>query len=385
MLRYLTAGESHGPCLTAVIEGLPAGIPLTADDIDRYLARRQQGYGRGGRMLIEQDRVRFSAGIRGGLTLGGPVALTLENRDWANWSEIMDPGTGADVQAKVVTRPRPGHADLAGGIKYRHRDMRNILERASARETAARVAVGAVAIKLLLLLDIEMVAHVVQIGEACVEREIAWLEIVENTPTSPVFCADGNAGAEMMAVIDRAKHAGDSLGGVFEVVVRHLPVGLGSHVHWDRRLDGRLAGALMSIPAIKGVEIGSGFRGAALPGSQVHDEIRFDSQRGYYRPTNRAGGLEGGITNGEHLVIRAAMKPIPTLMKPLGSVDIQTKETFQAAVERSDVCAVPAASVVGQAAVAWELAQAVIEKFGGDHMEEIRERLIKYGEYIRQV
>lgn len=420
MLRYLTAGESHGPALTAIIEGLPGGLALPEDYVNRQLARRQGGYGRGGRMRIEQDRVRFLAGVRGGFTLGSPLALYIENRDWASWQEIMDPGAAARLDQRVVTRPRPGHADLAGALKYGHRDIRNVLERASARETAARVAAGSVARRLLEELGIEIIGHVVRIGSAAAPE----LDLIREMPSappggagkgpgeaeeeggcgpgrpggspgvdlrrlreildaSPVYCFHRETAEAMMREIDRAREAGDSLGGVFEIRVYGLPPGLGSYVHWDRRLDGRLAGALMSIQAIKGVEIGLGFAGAALPGSQVHDEIFYSRERGFYRRTNRAGGLEGGVTNGEPLIVRAAMKPIPTLYKPLRSVDLISKEPFTASVERSDVCAVPAACVVGEAVVAWELAAACVEKFGGDTLQEMKTNYQQYLDYLK--
>ncbi|MGI9953187.1 chorismate synthase [Moorellaceae bacterium AZ2] len=383
MLRLLTAGESHGRGLVAIVEGIPAGVPLTAEFINARLARRQGGYGRGGRMAIEKDQVEILAGVRGGVTLGSPVALLLTNRDWENWREIMaaGPEAGKDRQ---VTRPRPGHADLPGGLKYRQEDLRNILERASARETAARVAAGAVAEALLEALGVELASHVVRIGPVEVKRCISFEEARE-AGRSAVYCADAEAETAMVAAIREAGERGDTLGGIFEVLARGLPPGLGSHVHWDRRLDGRLAQALMSIPAIKGVEIGEGFALAAKAGSQAHDEIGYSREKGFFHYTNRAGGLEGGITNGETLIVRAAMKPIPTLRRPLRSVDWLTKEEVLAEVERSDVCAVPAAAVVGEAMVAWVLAGAFLEKFGGDHLEEICTRLKQYWEYVRQV
>ncbi|KYH31352.1 chorismate synthase [Neomoorella mulderi] len=380
MLRYLTAGESHGRGLSVIVEGMPAGVPLTAEEINTWLARRQGGYGRGGRMSIERDRVEILAGVRGGYTLGSPVALFIANRDWANWQEIMAPGPEARAE-RVVTRPRPGHADLAGGLKYHQADLRNILERASARETAARVAAGAVAAALLKELGIELAAHVVRIGPVAVKGAVE-LSAARQAWGSPVYCADPEASRAMVAVIEEARQKGDTLGGVVEVLAAGVPAGLGSHVHWDRRLDGRLAQALMSIPAIKGVEIGAGFELASIPGILAHDAIAYREGQGFYHPTNRAGGLEGGMTNGEILVLRAAMKPIPTLMQPLPSVDFLTKKPATAAVERSDVCAVPAAAVVAWAAVAWVLAGAVMEKFGGDYLPEIKERMAAYREYL---
>jgi chorismate synthase len=370
MFRFLTAGESHGPCLTAVIEGLPAGLLLDLAAVNGDLARRQQGYGRGGRMKIEKDEAEVLSGLRFGHTLGSPLTLAIRNRDWANWQERMSPSGPAAGAA--VTAPRPGHADLAGIQKYKHNDIRNILERASARETAARVAVGAVARQLLEPLGITVAAHVVAIGGVAADRRAYGVaEIASLAAASPVSCADPAAGPLMVAAIDKAKAAGDTLGGIFEVVAGGMLPGLGSHVQWDRRLDTQLAAALMSIPAVKGVEIGEGFANADLPGSRAHDEIYYSADSGYYRQTNRAGGVEGGISTGEDLVLRAVMKPIPTLMAPLASVDIATKEATRANTERSDVCAVPAAAVVGEAVVAIVLAAAVLAKFGGDHLDDL--------------
>lgn len=385
MLRFLTAGESHGPCLTAIIEGMPAGLPISTAEINEQLTRRQGGYGRGGRMCIEQDQVQILSGVRGGRTLGSPITLLITNRDWPNWAEIMAPETGARLEERVVSRPRPGHADLSGAVKYRQADIRNILERASARETAARVAVGSVARQLLATLGVTVAGWVVRIGGVDYAVSEYTPTLIKQARLSPVYCPDAEASQRMMVEIDAAKAAGDTVGGLFEVVVFGLPMGLGSHVHWDRRLDGRLAGALMSIPGVKGVEVGLGFRAAQLHGSAVHDEIFYSPERGFYRETNRAGGLEGGMTNGEPVVLRAAMKPIPTLVKPLRSVDLVTKEPQEAAFERSDVCAVPAASVVGEAVVAWEIAQAVVEKFSHDTLAELAESWGKYRDYLRQV
>ncbi len=382
-LRYLTAGESHGPSLTAIVEGLPSNLVVGEEDINHHLARRQQGYGRGGRMKIEQDRVAFLSGVRWGKTLGGPITLAIRNRDWENWQKKMSPHAEERMEGIAVTHPRPGHADLSGAIKYRQDDARNILERSSARETAARVAVGALCAKFLLDLGIEVLGYVTEIGG--VRAEDPGTDIrgrFDRSEISPCRTCDPTAEKAMIAAIDQAKEAGDSLGGVVEVMVLGAPVGLGSHVQWDRRLDGRLAGALMSIQAFKGVEIGLGFEAARRPGSQVHDEIRFDKGE-FRRRTNRAGGLEGGMTNGEPIVIRGAMKPIPTLYQPLQTVDLKTKEPFAASVERSDVCAVPAAAVVAEAVVAIEMAAAVLEKFGGDAMEEIRENLTAYRNHVQ--
>jgi len=384
MIKFVTAGESHGPALTAVVENLPSGIPLTEEYINLQLKRRQGGYGRGGRMKIESDQAQFLSGVRGGFTLGSPVAVRIENRDWANWSEVMDPGPGAQTGERVVTRPRPGHADLSGAIKYCHRDIRNVLERASARETAARVAVGSMARRFLEELGVKIVGAVAGIGPVASKVPDLPPEALEElVARSPVGCADPGAGEAMKAEIDRARESGDSLGGVFEVWIYGLPPGLGSYTSWDRKLESRLAGAVMSIQAIKGVEVGLGFEAARLPGSRVHDEIYHQKDRGYYRETNRAGGIEGGMTNGEPVVLRAAMKPIPTLYKPLKSVDLVTKEPFEASVERSDVCAVQAACVVGEAAAAWEIAGACLEKFGGDCLEEIKSRWLAYIERAR--
>jgi chorismate synthase len=386
LLRYLTAGESHGPMLTGIIEGLPSGVPMTEEYINVQLARRQGGYGRGDRMQIEKDTVRITSGVRGGITTGGPVCLVIENRDWANWSEIMSPGVQARQNEKVVTKPRPGHADLAGAIKYNQKDVRNILERASARETAVRVAVGTAGRTLVEQFGIKVFGHVVRVGSIeTATGELSIDEIIARSKQSELMCADPMAEELMKKEIDQAKENGDSLGGIFEIMVTGLPVGIGSHVHYDRKLDGRLAQALMSIQAIKGIEIGVGFKAAVLPGSQVHDELYYDKATGFYRKTNMAGGLEGGITNGENLVIRAVMKPIPTLYKPLKSVDLITKEPYEASVERSDICAVPAAAVVGEAVVAFEIANAMTEKFGGDSLTEMKSNYHRYMEYAKQV
>ena len=383
MLRFLTAGESHGRMLIAVIDGVPAGLELTAEQIDRELARRQKGHGRGGRMEIEQDKVRILSGVRHGRTLGSPIALGIANRDWESWSEEMaveprkEPSTSAAVWV-----PRPGHADLAGSIKYGHQDMRGVLERASARETAARTAAGAVAKRILEEVGVEIASHVLAIGAVRARRTTLPLrEIRDRSEKSPVRCVDPDAEKEMLAAIDAARAEGDTLGGIFEVAADGVPVGLGSYAQWDQRLDGRLAQAVMSIPAIKGVEIGLGFEAASLPGSRVHDEIGYD--KGYIRFSNNAGGLEGGITNGQPVVVRAAMKPIPTLVKRLRSVDVRTKEPAPAHAERSDVCAVPAAAVVGEAMVAIALASAVVEKFGSDSMDELKNNIQAYSKLGR--
>jgi chorismate synthase len=390
--RFTTAGESHGPALAAVVEGIPAGLPLRADDLDRELRRRQGGYGRGGRMRIESDRAEILSGVRHGETLGSPIALLVSNRDWANWTEAMSPepveSSGDDEAMRRVFFPRPGHADLVGALKYGRTDARDILERASARETAARVACGAVARRLLAELGITVGSHVVALGGvvAAAPAELPD-DLNAASDPSPVRCLDEEAEGRMIDAIDAAKREGDTLGGVVEVVARGLPAGLGSHVSWDSRLDGRLAGALMSIQAIKGVEIGLGFEGAMRPGSRVHDPIVRDADArrggGYGRSSNHAGGLEGGITTGAPLVARAAMKPISTLMRPiLPTIDLRTGAPAEAVRERSDVVAVPAAGVVAEAMVALVLAAALREKFGGDSMPEMRANFDAYVDRI---
>jgi chorismate synthase len=390
MFRFLTAGESHGPALTTIIEGLPAGMPLTAEPINVQLRRRQGGYGRGARQKIESDAVEILSGVRFGETLGSPVTLLIRNRDWDNWRDRMriEARASGDDGPRAVTVPRPGHADFVGLVKYAHDDIRNILERSSARNTATLVAVGAVAGELLRLFGVQIVSHVTRIGSeaASVPEGLSADELYARTEASPVRCADEATSARIVERINEAKRKGDTLGGVFEVVVFGLPIGLGSYVHWDKRIDGRLAQAMMSINAIKGVEIGMGFEAAATPGSQVHDEFAPGGARGdgIQRLTNRAGGTEGGITNGEPLVIRAAMKPIATLMRQLGSVDVQTGQAAPAFAERSDVCAVPAAGVIGEAMVAIVLAQAFGEKFGGDSLVEMRRNFMGYQHSARR-
>jgi len=386
LLRYLTAGESHGPSLTTILDGVPAGLKLPTGDIDLQLGRRQGGYGRGGRMGIEHDYVIFTSGVRGGLTTGAPVTMVITNKDWDNWCQVMAAGPEADLEANQVTRPRPGHADLTGAIKYGHQDMRNVLERSSARETAARVAAGSVARLLLEELGIRVLGHVVQIGSIrALPQDLDPDSLESAVLKSQVYCADPEASQAMVNEISQARKTGDSLGGIFEIKVFGLPPGLGSYTQRDRTLDGRLAGALMSIQAIKGVEVGAGFAAASAKGSELHDEIYYDFEMGFYRQTNNAGGIEGGMSNGAPLVIRAAMKPIPTLYRPLYTVDIKTKMPVGASVERSDTCAVPAASVVGESVVAWELAVALLEKFGGDTMREIKERVAAYREYQKNI
>ncbi|HSC72176.1 MAG TPA: chorismate synthase [Candidatus Methylomirabilis sp.] len=396
MLRYLTAGESHGPALVAILEGLPSNVPVTAVDINADLRRRMGGYGRGGRMKIEQDEVQILGGIRHGKTLGSPVSLQIRNRDWENWKHVMAPeaeAARAEQEKPPMTRPRPGHADLTGGLKYDHQDLRNVLERASARETAARVAVGAVCKCLLREFGIQVLSHVVEMGGIRAYTDgLTSEEIGARAEDSAVRCADAQATRAIMAKVDEARAKGTSLGGVFEVVVVNPPVGLGSYVHWDRRLDGRLAQALMSIQAIKGVEIGLGFETARRFGFEVMDEIFFETPgqedvegEGFHRRTNYGGGLEGGMTTGQPIVIRAAMKPLSTQYKPLASVDVVTKEASKAGVERSDITAVPAAGVVGEAVVAFEIARALCEKFGGDSLAEMQRNHAAYLAYLKTV
>lgn len=386
-MRYLTAGESHGPQLTLIIEGLPSQMPFSKEKVDQQLVRRQKGYGRGRRMQIESDETQILSGIRFGKTTGAPVTLAIENKDWKKWTEIMGVHPEEEKAAKRrVSRPRPGHADLNGAIKYKHRDMRDVLERSSARETAARVAVGAVVRQLLEYCGIRLAGHVVQIGSVGTRRLAGWTatEIAERSEASPVRCLDPEAEKEMIRCIDEAKQEGDSLGGVVEVVVENVPVGLGSHVHWDRKLDARLVQAIVSINAFKGAEIGIGFEAGKLKGSQVHDEILWSEEKGFYRGSNRLGGFEGGMTNGEAIVVRGVMKPIPTLYKPLRSVDLDSKEPFAASIERSDNCAVPAASVVAENVVAWEIAQALLETFSSDTAEDLLREVMHRREEARK-
>ena len=387
MLRFTTAGESHGKALVAIVEGLPAGLPVEIDKINRELWRRQQGYGRGARMKIEQDRVELLSGIRHGQTLGSPVALMIENKDWANWQEVMatDAPETAGEKSRRVKRPRPGHADLAGGLKYDARDLRNVLERASARETAARVACGALAKQLLAQFGIEICSHVIQLGGIPAKTlELTFDQVAAIPEDSALRCADTNAEQQMIELIDKTKTEGDTLGGVFEVIARNVPAGLGSHTAWDLKLDGRLAQAFMSIPAVKAVAIGAGFEATSLPGSQVHDEIGYDANaKAFSRATNRAGGLEGGVTNGEEIRVRGHLKPISTLRRALRSVDIDTKQEEKAAFERSDITVVPAAGVIGEAMIALTLGAAMREKFGGDSLGEMKRNFEGYREQLR--
>lgn len=386
-MRYLTAGESHGPQLTTIIEGLPAGLPITAEEINHELARRQTGYGRGGRMLIEKDQVKILSGVRHGKTLGSPLTLVVENRDWKNWTNVM---SAEDVDEKYkkrrqVLHPRPGHADLVGGMKYHHRDLRNVLERSSARETTMRVAIGAVAKKFLAELGVEIAGHVTTLGgiQAQIPEKLTVAEVKERAETSEIRVVDPNVEEAMKELIDATKAKGDTIGGVVEVLAAGVPAGLGSYVQWDSKLDGKLAQGIMSINAFKGVEIGLGFEAGNRPGSEVMDEIQWSEETGYTRTTNRLGGFEGGMTNGEIIRVRGVMKPIPTLYKPLKSVDINTKETIKASVERSDSTAVPAASVVAENVTATILAEAFMEKFGHDSFDGLKAAVAEYRAYLK--
>ena len=388
MLRFETAGESHGECLVATLVGLPAGVPVSIEAINRELWRRQQGYGRGGRMKIETDRARVVSGVRHSQTIGSPIAILLENKDWENWNEALpvEDIDGAEDKKKPLTRPRPGHADLAGAIKYNFQDARYILERASARETTARVAVGALAKAFLGELGISVLSHVIAVGGARLERAAPWQEIEALSRREEVLlnCVDVEAEQRMKAVVDQAYRTGDTVGGVFEVVAHGVPPGLGSHVAWDLRLDGRLAQAIVSIQAVKGVEVGFAAEGSASFGSKVQDTIHYQrEERRFTRGANRAGGLEGGMTNGQDVVVRGMLKPISTLRRPLESVDLATREPALAAYERSDVCVVPAAGVIGEAMVALVLAGAALEKFGGDSLGETRRNFEGYLEQVK--
>lgn len=396
MFRFTTAGESHGKALVTVVEGIPAGVSLPAEAINHQLWRRQQGYGRGGRMKIETDTVEILSGVRHGKALGSPIALMVTNRDFANWQTVMAVETTSDWEtletdpkkSRQVKRPRPGHADLAGGVKYGTRDLRDILERSSARETTVRVAAGALARLLLGEFGIEIASHVTRLGGVPEEKNlsmVSWEQIVTVQDNTLLRCVDSGIEQRMVAAVDTAREHGDTLGGIFEVVVRGLPVGLGAHTQWDTRLDGRLAQAVMSIQAVKAVEIGTGVENSRLPGSQVHDEIGYNDQlHRFTHQTNRAGGLEGGMTNGEELRLSGYLKPISTLRKPLKSVDIETKELVEAAFERSDITAVPAAGVIGEAMVALVLAAAMREKFGGDSLQEMKRNVETYQEQVAQ-
>jgi chorismate synthase len=396
-LRYITAGESHGRALIGIIEGIPAGLDLFSENIDKDLKRRQGGYGRGGRMKIESDHATILSGVRWGKTIGSPIALMIENKDYKNWNEGMSPDADAEGSIPAVTRPRPGHADLAGALKYNQQDIRNILERSSARETAMRVALGAVTKSFLAEFGISVGSFVIQIGsrktavKSLDMKEKELLKTFSQAEKSAVRCPDETASGKMVRLIDKARKEGNSLGGIFEIFVTGIPIGLGSHTQWDRRLDGRLAQAVMGIQAMKGVEVGLGFEMGRKFGSELMDEILYNQiaqdnskKAGFFRRTNFAGGIEGGITNGMPIILRAVMKPIPTQRKPLRSVDLITKKSVEAAYERSDICAVPAAGVIGEAMVALTIAEAFMEKFGGDSMGETRRNYNSYREYLRK-
>ncbi len=370
MLRFLTAGESHGKALVAILEGMPAGVPLTEERVNRELARRQHGYGRGGRMLIEQDAVTLLSGVRHGKTLGSPIAMHIANKD------------ASIDRLPVVTRPRPGHADLVGAIKYNHRDIRNILERASARETTARVAVGACCKQLLAPFGMDIVSHTAAVGRIQAKPAAPSPSLLKRIDTTPLRCADPVAEQQMIALIDAMKKKGDTLGGVFEVVAFGVPLGLGSHTHYDRRLDAIIGAAILSIHAVKAVDIGDGVAAAGRPGSSVQDEIYYSKTRGFYRKSNRSGGFEGGMTTGAPIIVRGYLKPLSTLMQPLRSVDINTKRVIRATVERSDVCTVPAAGVIGEAMVAFELAKAFLDKFGHDHLDELQRNVRHHRKHV---
>jgi len=382
MLRFLDAGESHGKCLLGIIEGLPAGLSLNEENINLNLKRRQGGYGRGDRMKIEQDRVEVLSGLVEGKTIGSPLGLMIKNKDWENWQEKEYP---------PLTIPRPGHADFSGAIKYGFKDVRKVLERASARQTAMRVAIGSAAISLLKEFNIEIYSYVLRIGQVKARSITSFdSKIKTEINRSPVYCIDGIASIGMCREIDRAREKGDTLGGIFEMVITGVPIGLGSYVQWDRRLDARLASALMSIPGVKAVEIGKGIEASEKKGSTIHDEIfaQEESEKNsfrYYRKTNRAGGIEGGITNGEDVVVRAYIKPIPTLINPLNSIDFHTKKETRAVYQRSDICVVPAASVVGEAVAVWEVAATFLEKFGGDSLLEIKENYKNYKKRLQKI
>ncbi len=369
-MRFLNAGESHGKALVSIIEGLPSNLKIDIDFINYMMELRQGGYGRGGRMKIEKDKIDIFSGVRGGRTTGAPVSFLIWNNDWENWEKIMSSSEDADLESKRVTRARPGHADYAGALKYQQKDIRNVLERASARETASKVAIGSIAMNFLKEFGIKVSFCVTNIGGAECAEEI--LEIKDDIFENPLYCPCEKTTRDMVHLIDRAKEKGESLGGIVQVIVKGLPVGLGSYVNYDRKMDSRIAGALMGVQAIKGVEIGIGFEAAKRPGSKVHDEIFFDKHKGVWHGSNNAGGIEGGMSNGEDVIVKAVMKPIPTLYNPLRSVDIYSGEAYEAAIERSDICAVPAASVVAGSVVAWEIANLFMEKFAGDSMEEIR-------------
>jgi chorismate synthase len=385
MLRYYTAGESHGEGLVAFLSGLPAGLAVDQEFLDRELWRRQQGYGRGGRMKIETDKAHILSGVRHGATIGSPIAILLENKDWKNWQESLPVGAGDSAKHKRVASPRPGHADLAGALKYNFSEARYVLERASARESAARVALGGLAKLFLRALGIEVLSHVVAVGAAALRKEIAWEQIRALAARSEVLlnCADPDAEQQMKEEVDKVLRTGDSVGGIFEVVARKVPPGLGTYAQWDERLDGLLAGAVMSLQAVKAVEIGAGVTAASSAGSAVHDEIGYGASTGFTRSRNNAGGIEGGVSNGEDIVVRGYLKPISTLRRPLQSVDFASREPVKAAYERSDVCVVPAAGVAAEAMVALTLARCALEKFGGDSMTECLRNFEGYMEQVK--
>lgn len=381
-MRYLTSGESHGPQLTVIIEGVPANLKIDVNEINEEMFKRQGGYGRGRRMQIEKDSVEIVSGVRHGYTLGSPITLIVKNDDFKHWRKIMgaDPLTEEELEnmKRVITKPRPGHADLVGGMKYNHRDLRNVLERSSARETAARVAVGAVSKILLKALDIDIYSRVIEIGGIKDDYEYTLEEVKQNIDHNDVRCINDDVAEKMRNRIDEAKKDGDSIGGVVEVVVENMPAGIGSYVHYDRKLDGRLAQAVVSINAFKGVSFGEGFKAAEKPGSEIQDEIAYDNEIGYHRLSNHLGGLEGGMSNGMPIVINGVMKPIPTLYKPLNSVDIDSKDSFKATIERSDSCAVPAASVVCEHVIAFEIAKALTEEYQSNHIDQLQEAIKKH-------
>lgn len=382
MLRFLTAGESHGKGLVGIIEGMPANLNIDRSFINTELSRRQKGYGRGSRMKIENDTITILSGVRNGKTIGSPISLYVENRDWNNWKEIMNDEKSNISLEDIVTRPRPGHGDLSGAIKYNQEDIRNIIERASARETAMRVAIGSIAKLFINEFNINIYSHVVKIGSVKIDEGLKSLDSIKLSDLSPIRVIDKEAETMMIKEIDSAKASGDTLGGVFEVIATNVPIGLGSHVNWDRKLDGRIAQGIMSLNGIKGVEIGKGFEFASMLGSLAHDEIFYDNS--YYRKTNNAGGIEAGTSNGDLVVVRAAMKPIPSLGRPLKSIDMKTKESFEAQKERADVCAVPSASIISESILAWIIAEEFLVKFGGDYMEEIKGRYKLYQDYVNR-
>lgn len=382
MIRFLTAGESHGKCLVTIIEGFPAGLRLDPQLINKELKRRQQGYGRGERMKIEQDEVELLSGVRMGKTTGAPITFLIENKDFPSWEKIM---SLEEREGEPLLIPRPGHADLSGYLKYGLKDIRDVIERASARETAARVAAGAVAKLLLKEFDIEIFSFTIAIGKTRAKLEGDWAKLRDKAERSSLRCPDESGEGKMREEIEEAKEKGDSLGGIFQVVALGVPPGLGSYVHWDRRLDARLAYAIMSIPAVKGVEIGEGFVSASLYGSAVQDEILYDKKEGFFRLTNRAGGIEGGVSNGEAIILRGAVKPIPTLARPLHSVQLDNKQSVPAHKERADICVVPSAGVIGEAMTAWVLAEAFLEKFAGDSLEDIKSSYANYQERLKRV